>query len=216
MRILKPGEYQWKETQGGTGWVLLRHDEAAGTQTRLLRYTRDITLPAAALTHTVEWLVLRGEARCGGTVLRRRGFYCWPIGERRSDVVPGAEGYTVISFAYGPGNPIRKPPVAIDSVDLLPWEAGEPWPGAGPLPRKRLNRDPASGAATEIVRLDPGRALAAFSMPRLLELFVLEGTAGLEGERLLPATYAAIEPGETCGPLTAEGAAPALLLVNRA
>ena len=117
MRILKPGEYHWKETQGGTGWSLLRHDPQHDTQTRLLRYTRGVGLPAVELDHTVEWLLLRGEARCGPLTLRRRGFYCWPMGERRDGVVPGEEGYSVLSFVYGPRSGIRKPGVAIDSLD---------------------------------------------------------------------------------------------------
>src|SRR5689334_2471763 len=104
MKIQKPGEYKWKETPGGTGWVLLRHDPREATQTRLLRYGPAIPLPAAELSHTVEWLVLRGEVRCGARTLRRRAFYCWPEGAHREELIPGADGYTVISFAYRRGS----------------------------------------------------------------------------------------------------------------
>ena len=46
-----------------------------------------------------------------------------------------------------------------------------------------------------------------------IELFVIEGTLTLEGERLPPTTYAALEPQEAYGPLTASGG-PALLLIH--
>jgi hypothetical protein len=212
MRIQKPGEYQWKETPGGTGWVLLRHDPRQGTQTRLLRYGRGVDLPAAELSHTVEWLMLRGEAQCGSLTLRRRGFFCWPAGTHREAVIPGDDGYTVISFAYGPENGIRKPAVVIPSVDALPWEEAEPLPGAGALPTRRISRDEASGAATQVIRLDADRTIPAIVVPSVAECFVIEGTLSLEGERLLPATYVAVEPGEVVGPFAAEGTGCSFLL----
>jgi hypothetical protein len=212
MKIQKPGEYQWKETPGGTGWVLLRHDPREGTQTRLLRYGRGIHLPPAELSHTVEWLMLRGEAQCGPVTLRRRGFYCWPTGTEREAVIPGEDGYTVISFAYGTESAIRKPAIVIPSVDALPWEEVEPLPGAWPLPARRINRDETSGAATHVIRLEADRTIPALIVSSVTECFVIEGTLSLEGERLLPATYVAVEPGEAVGPFAAEGPGGSILL----
>jgi hypothetical protein len=212
MKILKPGEYQWKETPGGTGWVLLRHDPRQGTQTRLLRYGRGVDLPATELSYTVEWLMLRGEAQCGPLALRRRGFFCWPAGTHREAVIPGDDGYTVISFVYAPESAIHKPAAVIGSTDALPWEEDEPLAGAGPLPTRRINRDEASGAATYVIRLEADRSIPAIVLPSVTELFVVEGTLSLEGERLLPATYVAVEPGETIGPFAAEGSGGSFLL----
>jgi hypothetical protein len=213
MKILKPGEYQWKETQGGTGWSLLRHDPRRDTQTRLLRYSRGVTVPAAQLDHTVEWLVLRGEARCGTLHLRRRGYFCWPAGEQREAVVPGEDGYTVLSFVYGPDSTIRKSPAAIQNVDALPWEEGEALPGAGPVRTRTLKRDPDSAAVTQLIGLSAERSLPLFRAPVLKELFILEGSLAAGGERIPPATYVVLDRGDEWGPLKALGS-DALLLVN--
>lgn len=212
MRIQKPGEYQWKETPGGTGWVLLRHDPGEGTQTRLLRYGRGVHLPAVELTHAVEWLMLRGEAQCGSLTLRRRGFYCWSAGTQREAVIPGEDGYSVISFAYGAASGIRKTAVAIPNVDDLPWEDVEPLTGTGSLPARRINHDENSGATAYVIRIEADRSIPAITVPSVTECFVIEGTLSLEGERLLPATYVAVEPGESLGPMAAEGAGGTFLL----
>ena len=71
--IRKPGEYEWKQTPGGTGWSLLRHDRTAETQTRLLRYAPTTIVPATRLDHTVQWLVTRGGAQPAAGPRGRRG-----------------------------------------------------------------------------------------------------------------------------------------------
>src|SRR3954451_146934 len=131
MIILTPGQYQWKETPGGTGWSLLRHDPAGDTQTRMLRYSPTTAVPAARLDHTVQWLVTRGEARCGDMELRRGAYCCWPRGQERPAVHSGADGYTVLSVVYGAASPAKKPRRLLPDIETLPWEAGRVTPSDG-------------------------------------------------------------------------------------
>jgi hypothetical protein len=128
-------------------------------------------------------------------------------------VIPGPEGYSVLSFVYGPESPVRKPGAALESVEAIPWEEREPLPGAGVLPTRTLNRDAGSGATTCLVRVDAAQPFPALRPAGLVEVFVIEGTLTSKGERLLPTTYTAVEPDEEYGPLHTAGG-PAVLLVN--
>src|SRR5687767_3424471 len=139
--IFKPGDYKWKETPGGTGWSLLRHDPAGDSQTRLLRYAPTTVVPAARLDHTVQWLVTRGEARSGDLELRRGGYFCWPRGHERPAIHPGEEGYTVLSVAYSASSAVEKTLHAVLDPELLPWQ-----------PDGSVDE---SGSGFEVRRLDP-------------------------------------------------------------
>ncbi len=210
--ILKPGEYQWRETPSGTGWALLRHDTAGDTQARLLRYSPATVVPAARLDHTVQWLVTRGEAWCGELVLGRGSYACWPRGHDRPPVRPGPEGYAVLSVVSGATAPAGLPELAIPDPDALPWEAwGDGWGegersegAATAISVRRLNGDPASGARVELWRLEPGRPLVLGPAPTLQELYVLRGNLRWEGERLPVTTYLAFDPGDDRGALEAD------------
>jgi hypothetical protein len=211
--ILKPGEYQWRETPGGTGWCLLRHDPERDTQTRLLRYAPMTLVPAATLDHGVEWLVIRGAARCGDLELRRGGYYFWPSGAERPAVCPGPEGYAVLSVVYGAASPVRKSLLAVPDVESLPWETDVATADGPQLEVRRLGCDVETGALAELWRLQPGAPLPLGPAAALQELFVLHGSLGWEGERLPLTSYMAFAPGDDRGVLKAE-AQPAILFVN--
>jgi hypothetical protein len=211
--ILKPGDYSWRETPGGTGWALLRHDRARATQTRLLRYAPTTVVPAALLDHTVEWLLTRGEARCGDLELHRGGYFCWPRGHRRPAIVPGTDGYTVLSIVYGPTSPVQKSLLAIPDATTRPWGTeGDGTDGTGPETQE-LSQDPTTGAATELWRLQPG---IRFSLPpatTVQELYLVRGSLRWEGERLPLTSYLAFAPGNDRGAFEAVDQ-PALLFVH--
>jgi ChrR-like protein with cupin domain len=217
--ILKPGEYEWKTTPGGTGWSLLRHDRAAESQTRLLRYAPTTVVPAARLDHTVQWLVTRGEARCGDMTLRRGAYCCWPLGQQRPAVHPGEEGYTVLSVVHGLCSPTRLRPRTITDVDSIAWEA--PPLGADddagalhtPVETRSLNWDAATGEGARLWRLPPGMPLRLGPASRLQEFYVLQGSLRWEGERIPIASYLAFAPGDDRGALEADGGSGSVLFV---
>jgi hypothetical protein len=212
--IFKPGNYRWKETPGGTGWSLLRHDPAGDTQTRLLRYSPTTVVPAARLDHTVQWLVTRGEARCGDWLLRRGGYFCWPQGHERPAVLPGEEGYTVLSVVYGAASGVEKPLQAIEDPDRLPWEAtGTPADTASGLELRPLDPETAPGAGAALWRLLPGHSITLPTAPTLQEIYVLQGTLACEGERIPSASYLAFTPGDDRSMLEALDR-PVVLFVN--
>jgi hypothetical protein len=211
--ILKPGDYSWRETVGGTGWALLRHDPAHDTQSRLLRYSPTTVVPAALLDHTVEWLVTRGEAHCGDLELRRGGFFCWPRGHQRPAISPGADGYTVLSIVYGPASAVRKPRLVIPDATTLPWGAALVGATGLELETRPLSHDPATGAAAELWCLPPEVRLPLGRAVTVQEFYVVRGSLRWEGERLPLATYVAFAPGDDRGAFEAEDQ-PALLFVN--
>lgn len=212
--IFKPGDYRWKETPGGTGWSLLRHDPDGDTQTRLLRYAPSTVVPAARLDHTVQWLVTRGEARCGELELRRGGYVSWPRGYERPAVHPGEEGYTVLSVVYGAASGVEKPLQAVVDPERLPWEAARPGSDLiTDLETRRLDPDAARGARASLWRLLPGQVISLNAAPTLQEIYVLQGLLCWEGERVPIASYLAFAPGDDRGTLAAEDR-PAVLFVN--
>jgi quercetin dioxygenase-like cupin family protein len=212
--ILKPGDYQWRETAGGTGWSLLRHDPAGDTQTRLLRYAPTTIVPAARLDHSVEWFVTRGEARCGDLELRRGGFFCWPRGYERPAIDPGAEGFTVLSMVYGPASSIRKPLVAIPDVEQLPWQMDIAATVGTQLEMRLLSGDPESGAVVELWRLPPDAPLPLSPAAAPQEFYVLQGSLRWGSERIPRTTYLAFAPGEERGALAAEGQGVVLFVIT--
>jgi hypothetical protein len=217
--VLKPGDYQWRETPGGTGWSLLRHDPAGDTQTRLLRYSPTTVVPPALLDHSVQWLVTRGEARCGDLDLQRASYCAWPVGNDRPAVHPGPEGFTVLSIVYGPSSSARVLPRSILDHDSLPWQTGPEAGGSADsatpitLEMRSLSWDEATGEGARIWQLQPGEPLALGAAPRLQEWYVLRGSLNWEGERVPVASYLSFAPGDHRGSVEAEAGA-ALLFVN--
>jgi hypothetical protein len=212
--ILRPGDYRWKETPSGTGWSLLRNDPTAGTQTRLLRYSPTTVVPAAELDHTVQWLVTRGEARCGDLQLRRGGYCCWPRGHARPSIHPGEAGYTVLSVVTRADAGIEKPLQAVTDPDALPWEASSlPTDTAAEVAVRRLDPISARGAGAAMWRLLPGHALTLGTAPTDQEFYVIQGTLRWEGERVPIASYLAFAAGDDRGVLAAEDR-QAVLFVN--
>lgn len=212
--IFKPGDYRWKETPGGTGWSLLRHDPAGDTQTRLLRYAPTTVVPAATLDHTVQWLVTRGEARCGDRLLRRGGYFCWPRGHERPAVHPGEEGYTVLSVVHGATSGVEMSPQAIEDPEQLPWRpGGAPGAPLSSLEVRWLDAGDARDAGACLWRLLPGQPITLHTAPTLQEIYVLQGTLAWEGERIPIASYLAFAPGDDRGTLAALDR-PAVLFVN--
>jgi hypothetical protein len=218
--ILKPGEYQWRETAGGTGWSLLRNDPKGDTQARLLRYAPMTMVPAARLDHTVQWLVTRGEARCGELELRRGGYFCWPAGAQRLAIQPGPEGYTVLSLVTRAGSSVARQERAVPDPETLPWEPADAdglaalgTLGRGGLEIRRLDRDPESGARADLWQLQPDQVLQLGTATVAQEFYVLRGSLRWEGERVPGASYLAFSPGDDRGALEAQER-PAVLFVN--
>lgn len=197
-RVIRSDEGAWAPGSiEGLAVKRLTSESEPGRYIALVRLDAHGHYPAHWHNDAEEMFVLEGSLRIAGESLSKGDFYSAPAGNVH-EILGGPEGCVCLLISPDLDEPLETAPTAGESHKLHvlrtndgPWDAGF-VPG---MSQRILHVDPDRGTVTAMVRMDAGCQLLPHRHGSAEQLFIVEGDAVIEDERLQAGDFYRIDAG---------------------